>query len=100
MRRNIIAVEKDIIFMSQQTLQLEDEGDYVMSGRIIRRRIFVFGYKVFTKYSYQICLPAICKERNYKSNIKNTEAAMKKELKAKIRKYEIDKWEQTYSRRR
>ena len=88
MRRNIIEIQKDIVYMSQQTLQLEDKGDYVMSGRIIRRRFFVFGHNVFTKFTYQICLPTICKEKDYKS----TEVAMKKKLKAKIKEYEVGKW--------
>ena len=49
MRRDIIEIQKDIVYMSQQTLQLEDKGDYVMSGRIIRRRFFVFGQKLKAK---------------------------------------------------
>lgn len=92
MRRNIIEIEKDIVFISQQTLQLEDKGDYVMSGRIIRRRFFVFGHKVFTNYSYQICLPTICKKKDYEGTTKSTEAAMKKKLKAKVKEYEASKW--------
>lgn len=92
MRRNIIEIEKDIVFISQQTLQLEDKGDYVMSGRIIRRRFFVFGHKVFTNYSYQICLPTICKKERLREYYKSTEAAMKKELKAKVKEYEASKW--------
>ena len=54
----IFSVMTDIIYRREESLNLfegKKKLDKVVSGRVIREQIKLFGFTVRTKYFYQIC---------------------------------------------
>lgn len=58
----IFSVMTDIIYRREVSLNLfegKKKLDKVVSGRVIREQIKLFGFTVRTKYFYQICCPQV-----------------------------------------
>lgn len=58
----IFSVMTDIIYRREESLNLfegKKKLDKVVSGRVIREQIKLFGFIVRTKYIYQICCPLV-----------------------------------------
>lgn len=58
----IFSVMTDIIYRREESLNLfegKKKLDKVVSGRVIREQIKLFGFTVRTKYFYQICCPQV-----------------------------------------
>lgn len=56
------SVKTDIVYRREESLNLFDgkkKLDKVVSGRVIREQIKLFGFIVRTKYFYQICCPQV-----------------------------------------
>lgn len=58
----IFSVKTDIVYRREESLNLFDgkkKLDKVVSGRVMREQIKLFGFTVRTKYFYQICCPQV-----------------------------------------
>lgn len=58
----IFSVKTDIVYRREESLNLFDgknKLDKVVSGRVLREQIKLFGFIVRTKYFYQICCPQV-----------------------------------------
>lgn len=58
----IITVKTNIVYRRQESLNFFDgkkKLDKVVSGRVIREEIRLFGFTIRTKYIYQICCPQV-----------------------------------------
>ena len=56
----IFSVNTDIVYRREESLNLfkgKKKLDKVVSGRVLREQIKLFGFIVRTKYIYQICCP-------------------------------------------
>lgn len=61
----IFNVESSIVFRCEESLNLFSKGkmlDKVVSGRIIKEVIWLFGFKVRVKYQAEYCSPIIDRE--------------------------------------
>jgi hypothetical protein len=58
----IFSVKTDIVYRREESLNLfkgKKKLDKVVSGRVLREQIKLFGFIVRTKYFYQICCPQV-----------------------------------------
>lgn len=58
----IFSVKTDIVYRREESLNLFDgkkKLDKVVSGRVLREQIKLFGFTIRTKYFYQICCPQV-----------------------------------------
>lgn len=65
MRMKIFNVESSIVFRCEESLNFFFKGkklDKVVSGRIIKEVIWLFGFKVRVKYQAEYCSPIIDRE--------------------------------------
>lgn len=62
MHGKIFSVKTDIVYHREESLNLfkgKKKIDKVVSGRVLREQIKLFGFIVRTKYIYQICCPLV-----------------------------------------
>lgn len=62
MHGKIFSVKTDIVYHREESLNLfkgKKKLDKVVSGRVLREQIKLFGFIVRTKYIYQICCPLV-----------------------------------------
>ena len=58
----IFSVKTDIVYRREESLNLfegKNKLDKVVSGRVIREQIKLFGFAIRTKYTFQICIPQV-----------------------------------------
>lgn len=58
----IFSVKTDIVYRREESLNLfygKKKLDKVVSGRVIREQIKLFGFTIRTKYTFQICIPQV-----------------------------------------
>lgn len=68
MFRKILSVETEIVYRREESINLfegKKKLDKVVSGRVSKEQIKLFGYVIRTKYTYQICLPQIDDDNAY-----------------------------------
>lgn len=62
MHGKIFSVKTDIVYRREESLNLFDgkkKLDKVVSGRVLREQIKLFGFAIRTKFFYQICCPSV-----------------------------------------
>ena len=58
----IFSVKTDIVYRREESLNLfkgKKKLDKVVSGRVLREQIKLFGFTIRTKFFYQICCPSV-----------------------------------------
>ena len=64
----IFSIKTDIVYRREESLNLfygKKKLDKVVSGRVVRERIKLFGFVIRTKYIYQICCPKVNTNNTY-----------------------------------
>lgn len=63
----IFGVRSDIVYSTSESLNSSNKKykDFVVSGRVIRERIYFLGMMVRQKYVYQTCCPKVSEEDVY-----------------------------------
>lgn len=87
----IFSVKTDIVYHREESLNLfegKKKLDKVVSGRVIKEQVKVFGFVVRTKYIYQICLPQVDKDNAYQVGILGkVKGFVEDECKRKVNEY-------------
>lgn len=91
MLEKIFSVKTDIVYRREESLNLFDgkkKLDKVVSGRVFKEQIRLFGKVVRTKFTYQICLPQVDKNDIHAIGIlERIKGLVVYECKNKIREY-------------
>ncbi len=91
----ILSAETEIVYRREESLNLFDgkkKLDKVVSGRVLREQIKLFGYVVRTKYIYQVCIPLVDKDDAYATGaLGRIKGFVEKECKDKVLEYSSKK---------
>lgn len=87
----IFKVESSIIFRYEESLNLYSCGkklDKVVSGRIVKEVIWIFGFKARVKYQAEYCSPIVDKEDVLTKNaLDKTIRSVKEKCECKVCEY-------------
>lgn len=87
----IFSIKTDIVYRREESLNLFDgkkKLDKVVSGRVVKEQILLFGHILRTKFVYSICLPQIDKNDVHANGmLEKVKGFVEKECKNKVVEY-------------